>query len=673
MAFVFPYHKKRYFYNSAICAACITIVVIMNLTKNSCLFFLLLFACFSSFAQTPEAVKKIFPGEQVVYLNYNDLLILSIKNDTPVAESNHSAELLLLGDDASSYSRYAIYHSGYNELKNLDAYTKLPDGDKYKKIKITNQQTSSSSTNGVFYDDVKQTSFDFPSLTQNAVEHIDYDLYHKDAHLLIPFFYPGRVPLMNGSYTVVVPNEINIKYVVKNDPKGLFQFSEEKKKKETIYKWTLKNIKPIDDEFADAPDNDYFEPSIIIYITSFQRKDGQQQNFLSSLDDLYKWDVGFTNELNTTQDPDLKKTVDSIVAGKITETDKAKSIYNWVQRNIRYIAFENGLEGFRPRQAAEVCNKRYGDCKDMSSIITQMLRIAGIKAYYTWIGTRSLPYDYTDIPLPIVDNHMISTANIDGKWIFLDGTDPHAKYGMPPAGIQGKEALISINEKEYKVLRVPIIPAEENRMTDTTLISFTDDGIKGHESVTYSGYQGEDIYNSLLYRDESEVRDFVKTRMGKASNKFILGNYIVTRVKPEENIVNISADFDIPGYGKKVGDEYYINLNLEKIFEKQVIDTIKRKVPLEIEYNYLINESHILEIPKGYKVSYLPKDFAYNTDLASIKITYKIAGGKVIATQEGETKKLMINPDDFEEWNKEMSTVQQQYKESIVLEKLTNN
>jgi hypothetical protein len=622
-------------------------------------------------AQTPAAVKKIFPGEQVVYLNYDVQVDLSIKNDTPVAQSNHNIELMLLGENASSYSRYEIYHSGYNDLIGLDAYTKVPDGDKYKKVKVTNKQTSSVNNNTVFYDDVKMTSFDFPSLTQNAVQHIDYTLYHKDAHLLTPFFYEERAPLMNGSYTVVVPDEISIKYIVKNDPKGLFQFSEEKKRKETIYKWTLKNVKPINDNFSGAPDDNYYQPNVIIYITSFQGKNGVQ-NFLSSLDDLYKWDVGFIRELNTTQDVNLKKVVDSIIVGKKTEIDKAKSIYNWVQQSIRYVAFENGLEGFRPRQAAEVCDKRYGDCKDMSSIITQMLRIAGIKAYYTWIGTRSLPYDYTDIALPIDDNHMISTANIDGKWIFLDGTDPHAKFDVPPSGIQDKQALIALDEKNYKILRVPVIPAEQNRMIDTTTISFTDNGIKGHENVTYYGYQGEDVYNSLLYSDERETKDFVKTRMGKASNKFILGDYTITHVKPEDNIINIAANFEIPGYGKKIGDEYYINLNLEKVFEKQEIDTNKRKVPLEIEYNYVIHEYHILEIPKGYKVSYLPKDFKYDNDLASIKILYKIVNGKVIAEQEGTTKKLMIEPSDFEEWNKEMVAVQTQYKESVVLQKITN-
>lgn len=620
-------------------------------------------------AQTPDEVNRVFPGQQVVYLNYNEQLNLSIKDDAPAAQSDYDIELMLLGEkNASSYSRYAVYHSGYSELNNLDAYTKVPNGSGYKKVKITNQQTSFSRSNSVFYDDVKQTTFDFSSLTQNAIEHIDYSLFRKDAHLLGTFSYPGNVPLMNGSYTVVVPNDIAIKYVVENDPKGLFQFSVEKRRKETIYKWALKNIQPIDDNFGDAPSGLYFEPTVIVYVASYQGSAGTQ-SFLSSTDDLYKWDAGFLKELNVTQDAGLVKIVDSIIADKKTEIEKAKSIYRWVQQNLRYVAFENGLEGFRPRQAADICNKRYGDCKDMSSIITQMLRIAGIKAYYTWIGTRELPYDYTDLPLPLVNNHMISTANIDGKWIFLDGTDPTATFGVPPSGIQNKEALISINDKEYKILRVPIIPAEKNVMTDTTYISFTDNGIKGHENVTYYGYDGEDVYGTLMYSNEEETKDYVKKRMGKASNKFILGNYTITRVNPEENIANIAADFEIPGYGKKIGDEYYINLNLEKIFEKQVIDTVKRKVPLEIEYNSVINECHILQIPKGYTVNYLPKDFSFDNNLASIKISYKVADGNVIATQEGKMKKIMINPEDFDEWNKDMAGVQLQYKEAVVLKK----
>jgi hypothetical protein len=473
--------------------------------------------------------------------------------------------------------------------------------------------------------------------------------------------------VINGTYTVTVPNDIAIKYIVKNDSKGVFQFSSEKKRKETVYKWTVNNIKG-DDDYGNAPGFRYFIPHIIVYVASYEG-DGGTQNFLNSLDDLYKWNYSFTKELNTSQDEALKKIVDSLISGKTTETEKAKQIYSWVQQHIKYVAFEDGLEGFRPRQAGEVCNKRYGDCKDMSSIITQMLRMAGIKAYYTWIGTRILPYDYTDVPLPLVDNHMISVANINNEWVFFDGTDPHAKYNMPPSSIQNKQALIAINDKEYKVLRVPVTAADNNQITDTTVISFTADGVKGKENVTYTGYFAEDIYNALLYRDEKETKDFVKSRMGKASNKFILGQYNINKVSPENNVINIAADFDIPGYGKKLGNEYYINLNLEKLFENRLVDTAKRKVAIENEYKFNIKECHMLQIPEGYSVTYQPKDFSFENDLLALKITYRVANGKIISTQEYQNKKLIIETSDFAEWNKAAKAAAQQYKEQIVLEK----
>jgi hypothetical protein len=324
------------------------------------------------------------------------------------------------------------------------------------------------------------------------------------------------------------------------------------------------------DNYSNEPDFRYYQPHILVYIASFENENGSQP-FLSTLDDLHKWNYSFLKDLNKTPDPALKKIVDSLTAGLINDHDKAKRIYKWVQQHIKYVAFENGVEGFRPRQASEVCAKRYGDCKDMSSIITQMLRMAGLKAYYTWIGTRDLPYNYTEIPSSIVNNHMISTVVIDGNWFFLDGTDPNAKFDMPPAFIQGKEALININENEFKVLTVPVALPEKNVLTDSTFLSMTDDGIKGCQSVRYNGYFGKDLYTSLLYKDERETKEFINNKLRKGSNKFILGKYYITRTAPDENIATITADFELPGYSKKIGKEYYINLNLVKILKTRLL------------------------------------------------------------------------------------------------------
>jgi Domain of Unknown Function with PDB structure (DUF3857)/Transglutaminase-like superfamily len=640
----------------------------MNIKKINQFVIIALLCSLKCTAQNAALVKAAYPNQEAVFTSYNVELKFMIKNGIVVAESNYQRELMVLSEkNAAAYSRSRVYHSGFNELKNIDAYTKVPDGDSYKKVKIGEQLTNSSSSQSVFFDDSKETSFDFLGMVQNATQHLEYTTFHKDAHLLSPFYLPGGLPVMNGSYTVIVPNDINIKYVVKNNSKSIFKFTEEKRKKETIYKWVVNNYKA-EDGYGNAPDDSYYDPHIITYVTSFKNNNVEQPYF-GSIENLYNWNLSFTKDLNTTPDPALKKIVDSLIAGKKTETEKASAIYKWVQQHIKYIAFEAGLQGFTPRQAADVCNKRYGDCKDMSSIITQMLRMANIKAYYTWIGTRHLPYKYSETPLPIVDNHMISTAFIDNKWIFLDGTVPHAKYGMPPYHIQTKETMVAISDKEYKILVVPTSDATLSGMVDSTFVSFTKDGLKGIEKVDYFGYDGERNYTSLLYRDEISTKEYVKTRMGKASNKFILGNFKINETNPGNNNINITADFEIPGYGKKVGNEYYLNLNLEKLFENQTIDTAKRKVPIEIDFKYTYKQYHILQIPEGYTVTYKPNDFKFENELVSLKIIYEIKNGKLIAFQEVINKSLYVEVDKFNLWNAAAKAVAPQYKEQIVLEK----
>src|SRR5690606_2607375 len=98
------------------------------------------------------------------------------------------------------------------------------------------------------------------------------------------------------------------------------------------------------------------------------------------------------------------------------------------------------------REAHLVCQRKYGDCKDMASLLVTMCKEAGLKAFYTWIGTRSKPYKYQETPLPVADNHMICTIELDGKFIFLAGTGVNIPFGIPPYNLQGKDALVHIDK-----------------------------------------------------------------------------------------------------------------------------------------------------------------------------------------------------------------------------------
>jgi hypothetical protein len=628
----------------------------------------LLVAANTLHAQNVDALLQQYPGQLAVFTNCSKAVNIKLNSGNLSAESEEENEFIILDEKAQGlYNKYKVYHSHFNELKSLEAFTKVPDGNRFKKVKVVDFKTQDSRSSGVFYDDVKETSFDFPQVSKGAICIVQEKQLLQDIHLLPSFHFYNYMPVDKFNYLVTAPVDVDVKFIINNNKDSIIKMTQYRKGKTNYWEFSAQHVATTD-RYGNAPASAYYQPHVLMYIASY-KVDDKEQNVLSSLDDLYKWNYSFLKNVNITKSDTLQALVDSVIKGASSQKEKAVRLYEWVQSNIKYIAFEQGLEGFTPRQAVDVCTKKYGDCKDMCSLITTLLRIAGIEAYYTWIGTRDIPYKHTEVYLPCVDNHMISTAKIDGQWYFLDGTDPNCIFGFPSGFTQGKQALLAINETEYKVLEVPVIDAAKNTIIDSTFITFTEKGIKGNMSVHYNGYCGVDALNALLYKQGDDERDYVKYRMGKASNKFIMGNYSIAKPNPREKTVNIKADFEVPDYGKKIADEMYINLNLEKLFVNSIIDTAKRKVGIENDYKNTIRQFTILTLPVGYTVSYQPKNFSQSNDIFDIKIQYTNTNNTITAMQEIVYKVDMVQPQQFNQWNSIIQKLLTQYKEQVVLKK----
>jgi transglutaminase-like putative cysteine protease len=619
-------------------------------------------------AQSVEKMQQIFPDKLAVFSSINRSVEIAFKKGVPYAEANDVSEMMILNDNANGlYNKDKVFNSVFNELKKVEAYTLVPEGSSTRKIKVADFKTQSSPSQGVFYDDVKETSFDYPRMMKGSISHVETEHYNKDIRFLSSFYFSNFLPVHNATYSITYPEDLDIRYIIRNDDKKIVTVKETVKGKKKKLEFTATDIKNYE-SFGDGTSLDYYALHVIVYVASYHNESGTIPVF-SSLDELYKWNAGFLNNINLVVDDNLKKITDSICLNKKTGREKAQAIYLWVQNHVKYVAFEDGLEGFVPRQAADVCSKRYGDCKDMASILTAMLKISGLNACFAWIGTRSIPYTYTEVPLPVTDNHMISAVNIDKSWIFLDATDPNCIFGMPTSGIQDKEALISISPQKYELIKVPIMPAGKSIITDSTFLTINNNTLTGRCSADYSGYFGSDVYNDLLYNTGDDERVYARRRMAKGSNKFIMQHYSIQLADKVNKVANISSSFEIPDYAKSIADEIYINLNLEKIFGSTAIDTSKRKIAIENNFLYTINQVHTLTIPAGYVSEYIPGNTVVSNDLLDFSINYKQGAGEISATQKLVLKKLYIQPQDFAAWNNAISIISPAYKEQVVLKK----
>lgn len=618
-------------------------------------------------AQNVEELKRRFPGEEAVMLNSTEQYRIRIKEGAPYIESKESQQLMYLTANAAAYlSQYGFSNSSFHEVKEYEAYTQTAEN---KKIKVTSFKTGSSKSASVFYDDVKETRFDFPAIGPGATGNLNMQIIHKKPYLLSPHYFARSIPVINDVLSITFPKDISVKYVLKGQDTDKIKFTQDSRGGDITYTFQVKDLAP-EKDYDDAPGAAYYSPHIVFYIEKYKNDKGEQVSYLADTNDLYKLNSSFIKDINKQAGPELKRIVDSLTIGVTAQEEKARRIYRWVQDHIKYVAFEDGMEGFIPRDANFVCSRRFGDCKDMSSILTLMLNTAGVPAYHTWIGTRDLPYTYRETPLPIVDNHMICAIQLKkNEFIFLDGTDPTCVFGIPSSAIQEKEAMIALGDGQYSIVKVPSPPKEINRLTDSCFLQLTDKGITGRANIHLSGYYAMNTHGMLnYYNNEKDRENYMKRRFARGSNKFHLTGSETGDLN-DKNHVTLTGRFELQDYARKIGDEWYLNINLQKLYEHQEIDYPKRKMPVEYDFRSTIKYVTVLTIPDGFTVSYLPKSNSFKNDVWGFSMNYEQKGNTIILTQEFYNDHLLLTPDRFKAWNEVLEHLFPLYKESISLSK----
>jgi len=618
-------------------------------------------------SQDLEKYKKQYPNDDIVRLQQETIITIKLNNGAFTIHKEVYEEDLYLNNSANYNSKRSISYSTFFNLDKIEAssFSKL-DG-KYVENKVVDFNEKNN-LNDSFYDDSKEVGFIYPKLTKGSKTSLKLTYDIKNPRFLSAFYFGDFYPIINNKVTIIADKNIQFtfkSFQLNNGTKITFK----KKKKGTnyVYTWTTKNTKKFEIE-SNAPNYKTILPHIIPIITSYQQN-GKTKKLLDGVEGLYSWYYSLVENINKEEtDPALITLVEELTKGKESDIEKVKAIYYWTQQNIKYIAFEYALGGFIPREANEVFQKKYGDCKDNSSILYKMLEIAGLQGNLTWIGTRKIPYTYEEVPTPAVDNHMILTYENKNNTYYLDATGRYIQIEYPSSFIQGKEALIA-NGNNFKVKKIPVVPAHLNKVVDTTYIQISNRDIIGTSNSTFSGY----IKNNLFYnlentRKEADVKELYNKRFLKGSNKFLVKSFKEENKFSYDKDFSVSYNFSIQDYVQNIGSEIFINPHFNKIVSS-VKTKEDRKYGIEFDYKRQFSYTNIIEIPDGYEVSYLPTSVSYSNDLISIDLSYSTDKNKIVCKQDVVFNFIKLNKEQQQKVNTFVEKTEKASKEIIILKK----
>lgn len=629
-----------------------------------------LFISAISFSQPQLEFKRIsaqYPDEKMVVVKNQKTLHYQLEDGKLSVSSTDYEECIYLDSKAGIFSERNLRLGSLEKLEKINALSLVPKKNKYKKIKIEEFKTDSILGQDVFYDGSNKISFFYPSLGVGVKSVLEYSKNFMEPRLTGAYYFQEFVPVLESEFIVIVPDQVDIGWQLFNTHDSLVDFKIEKKNKQVTYTWKMKNLDKYPREES-SPDLRYSIPHIVSWIKSYSHNN-RQKSFLSSPTDLYSWYYEITKDVNTTICSELKGVVDSITRGNKSELDIVREVFYWVEDHIKYIAIEDGMGGFVPRSAKSVFEKRYGDCKDMASILSTMLQYAGIeKAYLTWIGSRDIPYIYAQVPTPVTDNHMIVTYIHGEDYYFLDATGRNIPFGMPTPFIQGKEALIGIDKDNFIIKEVPIIPPATNLYIDSINVSLENTHLTGKAKSFFTGYYDYSSSDYLL-DNKDDLKKVLREYLGKGSNKFVLDTFATGDLTDRDHPLSIDYSFTIEDYARKNGDEIYVNLVLDETFTREDIK-YERKNPIEKRFNAQYMNHIRFTIPPGYKVTYVPANSTFKEDKFGFSIHYSQNNDQVILDYSVTTNYLLLPKSDFELWNAMIKKLQKANSEMIILKKI---
>jgi transglutaminase-like putative cysteine protease len=186
-------------------------------------------------------------------------------------------------------------------------------------------------------------------------------------------------------------------------------------------------------------------------------------------------------------DPKLRERAEKIRHENPTIEGRVEAVYQSVQRDTRYMAFEFGVHSYQPYPLATIERRGFGDCKDKAALMVALLRGAGVEAEFAMVRTRSAGKVASGAYSVQLFNHAL--AYVPALNLYLDGTVEFAAPGELPPDDQGALAITVNADGKLTRRTIPFAAPEANRISRRIEARLSASGMLHFVSqLNYTGY-----------------------------------------------------------------------------------------------------------------------------------------------------------------------------------------
>ena len=570
------------------------------------------------------AASKIAP---VLLKNANAVLRLEelrfeIINSGKAVFKNHYV-ITVLNENGDYWAEFSEYYDKYRKIESVEGILYDAAGGQLKKIKTKDTEDISGASDASLIDDnrVKRHNF-YHRVYPYTIEYNTEILFTST--LFFPMWTPQpkeKLAVEKSSMCIVSPADYKFRYKAFNYTAEPIKTIDKEGKIASV--WSVKDMPAILKELY-SPLWHELTTVVIFGPTDFQVDD--YKGNMASWSDFGKFVYALKQGRDVLPD-NIKQQVHQLADGISDIKKKIAVLYEYLQKNTRYISIQLGIGGWQPFDAKYVATKAYGDCKALTNYMFSLLKEAGITSDYTVIRAgANAGYITDDFPSQQF-NHVILSVPLQKDTMWLECTSQTLPTGYLSDFTSNRYALM-VDENGGHLVHTPVYGLKDNQQQRKITAVLNNEGTLEVNAFTrYSGLEQDDIHGLINNLSKEKIKEYLHEQLDFATYDISSFKYLENKsVLPT---IDETLDITVSNYATITGKRLFITPNVMTRNNRKLSVDEERKYDIIFSLDYRDVDSVEITLPEGYAPESVPQDVAISNKFGKYSCSVKLSGNKL--------------------------------------------
>jgi hypothetical protein len=359
-----------------------------------------------------------------------------------------------------------------------------------------------------------------------------------------------------------------------------------------------------------------------------------------------------------------------MLSGVVEERERARLVYDYLQRTTRYVSVQLGLGGWQPAAAADTFQRRYGDCKALTTYLIALLGEAGIRAHPVLIRAGRDARDVDSTFTANVFNHVVVRAELSDGPLWLEATSPTAAFGQLGSFTSDRLALL-VSDSGGRLVRTPAARPADNRTLRRAAVRLDDNGgadISGTWDL--AGDPRDEAVSAIAGRPPREREAWALSTV-PISGVDLVRFEGLSDERPGP-AVRLVAQFRAPRFGTRAGSRLLIDPNVLGRPRSAPEPMQVRSQPVHLGPPSLEVDSVLISIPAGYALEAAPASRSIETSFGRYERTISVSeGGELLYARLLELDGARLPAEEYESVRTFLASVARWDTERVALARPT--